>query len=207
MPTLSLLLTVATLWALAVVSPGPNFLITARLAIASSRGAGLRAVSGIAAGTLCWAAAGCFGVRTLFIAAPWMYVLIKIAGALYLIFVGGRLLWMSLSRKREPSLPVPDGRARLSPFQIGLLTTLSNPRSAVSVASIFATAMPAHPSLILSFSVMVLMVMISVSWYAAVACIFAAPTLADGYQRFRRWIDRVAGACLLFFGARLAVEP
>jgi threonine efflux protein len=207
MPTLTLLLSVATLWALAVVSPGPNFLMTARLAIARSRGAGLRAVSGIAAGTLCWAAAGCFGVRTLFIAAPWMYALIKIAGALYLIFVGGRLLWMSLCRERELSLPFPDGRARVSPFQIGLLTTLANPRSAVSVASIFATAMPPHPSLMLSFAVMALMVTISISWYAAVACIFAAPYLADGYRRFRRWIDRVAGACLLLFGARLAVEP
>jgi len=207
MATLTLLLSVATLWALAVVSPGPNFLMTARLAIARSRSAGLQAVSGIAAGTLCWAAAGCFGVRALFIAAPWMYVLIKIAGALYLIFFGLRLLWTSLSPKRESSSPVPEGRTGLSPFQIGLLTTLSNPRSAVSVASIFATAMPAHPSLMLSFAVMVLMVMISVSWYTAVACLFAAPYLADGYQRFRRWIDRVAGACLLVLGARLAVEP
>jgi hypothetical protein len=43
--------------------------MTARLAIARSRRAGLKAVSGIALGTVCWAAAGCFGVRTLFIAA------------------------------------------------------------------------------------------------------------------------------------------
>ena len=207
MATPTLLLSVAALWALAVVSPGPNFLVTARMAIARSRGAGLRAVSGIAAGTLCWAAAGCFGIRTLFMAAPWMYASIKIGGALYLIFAGGRLLWSSVGGKREARLPIPKGEAGISPFRIGLLTTLANPRSAVSVASIFATAMPAHPSLSLSLAVTVLMVTISVCWYAAVACIFAAPYLAAGYQRFRRWIDRVAGACLLLFGARLAVEP
>jgi hypothetical protein len=64
----TLVLSVATLilWLLAVVTPGPNFLVTARLAIARSRPAGLRAVIGIALGTVCWAAAGCFGVRTLF---------------------------------------------------------------------------------------------------------------------------------------------
>jgi len=37
--------------------------------------------------------------------------------------------------------------------------------------------------------------------------VFAAPALADGYRRFRRWIDRAAGACLVLFGAKLAVEP
>jgi threonine efflux protein len=207
MTQMTLLLSVATLWALAVVSPGPNFLMTARLAIARSRRAGLEAVTGIALGTICWAAAGCLGVRALFIAAPWMYLLIKTTGAAYLVFVGGQLLWSSWRRKDDFAPRLPERRPRVSPFQLGLLTTLANPRSAVSVASIFATAMPSHPSLMLSASVMAVMVAISVCWYALIACLFAAPTLADGYQRFRRWIDRLAGACLVLFGAKLAVEP
>jgi threonine/homoserine/homoserine lactone efflux protein len=77
----------------------------------------------------------------------------------------------------------------------------------VSIASIFATAMPSNPSLMLSVSVMLVMVAISVAWYAFVACLFAVPYLALGYQRCRRWIDRIAGTCLMIFGARLAVEP
>ena len=207
MAQITLLLSVATLWALAVVSPGPNFLITARIAIGRSRRAGLEAVSGIALGTMCWAAAGSFGVRALFIAAPWTYLTIKAIGALYLILVGGRLLWTSWRRKGDFSLRSAERRPKLSPFQLGLLTTLANPRSAVSVASIFAAVMPSHPSLMLSLSVMMVMVAISVCWYAVVACLFAAPYFADGYQRFRRPIDRIAGACLIAFGARLAIEP
>jgi len=203
---ITVLLSVAALWALAVVSPGPNFLVTARLAIARSRRAGLGAVSGIALGTMLWAAAGCFGVRTLFIAAPWLYALIKTVGAMYLLCVGAQLLW----RSRRQNRPVPvaaEALPKLSPLQLGLLTTLANPRSAVSVASIFATAMPAHPSLALSVTVMMLMVTMSVTWYTVIACLFAVPFLAGSYQRFRRWIDRVAGACLVLFGLRLAVEP
>jgi threonine/homoserine/homoserine lactone efflux protein len=205
--SITLLVSVATLWALAVVSPGPNFLMTARLALARSRRAGLQAVSGIALGTVCWAAAGCFGIRALFISAPWMYLLLKIVGALYLLLVGGKLLWSSFGDEPDPRLPPAQGGPRISPFQLGLLTTLANPRSAVSVASIFATVMPSHPSLALSVSVMLLMVAISVAWYAFIACLFAVPRLGDAYLRFRRWIDRAAGACLMAFGARLAVEP
>ena len=207
MTQMTLLLSVATLWALAVVSPGPNFLMTARLAIARSRRAGLEAVSGIALGTLCWAAAGSFGVRALFLAAPWLYWLIKAIGAAYLVFIGGQLLWTSLGRRGDLNVRLPERQPKISPFQLGLLTTLANPRSAVSVASIFATAMPSHPSLMLSVSVVTVMVAISVSWYAVIACLFATPALANGYLRFRRWIDRVAGACLVLFGARMAVEP
>src|SRR5215472_18286706 len=175
---ITILLSVAALWPFAVVSPGPNFLVTARLSMARSRRAGLQAVCGITLGTVCWAAAGCFGVRTLFVAAPWMYLIIKGAGAIYLLLVGGQLLWSSYSRKGDLSLRLAEGRPRVSPFQLGLLTTLANPRSAVSVASIFATAMPSHPSLTLSFAVMALMVAISVCWYAAIACLFAVPYLA-----------------------------
>ena len=151
---------------------------------------------------ICWAAAGCFGVRTLFIAAPWMYALIKAVGAVYLVFVGGQLLWNSWRNKGQFRSRLTEGLPRLSPFHLGLLTTLANPRSAVSVASIFATAMPSQPSIPLSFSVMMLMVAMSACWYTFVACLFAVPYLANGYQRFRRWIDRAAGACLVFFGAK-----
>jgi threonine/homoserine/homoserine lactone efflux protein len=202
----ALLVSVAALWALAVVSPGPNFLVTARLAMARSRRAGLQAVGGIAIGALGWAAAGCFGVQALFAAAPWMYLAIKAAGALYLVLVGGQMLWRSFGRAGDLNAPLAGGAPRMSPFQLGLLTTLANPRSAVSVASIFATTMPSHPSLALSLEVMALMTTISVSWYALVAFVFAAPYLAERYRRFRRWIDRLAGACLMAFGAKLALE-
>ena len=50
---ITILLSVAALWTFAVVSPGPNFLVTARLSMARSRRAGLQAVCGIT-----------FGVRT-----------------------------------------------------------------------------------------------------------------------------------------------
>jgi len=201
----ALLLSVVTLWTLAVVSPGPNFILTARLAIARPRRQAMRAVGGIALGTILWGACGCFGVEALFVAAPWMYLSIKVAGAAYLVFLGFRLLLRDSNLKSDDA-ESGEGRRRLSPFQVGLLTTLANPRSAVSVASIFATTMPSNPPLLLSFAVIALMTLISVFWYAAVASLFAAPPFAEKYRRFRRWIDGLVGACLITFGSKLALE-
>jgi threonine/homoserine/homoserine lactone efflux protein len=60
--------------------------------------------------------------------------------------------------------------------------------------------------LVLSLVVMATMITISVCWYCFVACVFTTRRLSEGYQRSRRWIDRVTGAWFVFFGARLVAE-
>ena len=139
-------------------------------------------------------------MRTLFLSAPLMYALIKAVGAAYLLFMGGQLLWNSWRQRGEFRSRLAGGFPRASPFHLGLLTTLANPRSAVSVASIFATVMPSQPSLLLSFTVMMLTVAVSACWYTFVACLFTVPYLVNSYQRFRRWIDRVAGTASCSLG-------
>lgn len=205
MSTTTILLSVATLWALAAVSPGPNFLLTARIAITRSRRDGIEAVAGIALGTAAWGAAGCFGVKALFLAAPWLYLTLKLLGAGYLIYLGTRLIWLSWRADTDEPLAVNVGPRR-SAFLLGFATTIANPRSAISVASIFAATVPSHPSLTLTVLVMATMVVVSVGWYCLVALMLSTRRLAALYQRGRRWLDRVSGACFIAFGAKTAAE-
>lgn len=205
---LSHLLAVASVWLVAAVSPGPNFLMTARIAVARSRGAGLAAVCGIGIATAIWGICGLAGVKALFLAAPWAYALMKFAGAGYLIYSGARLIVLAEKRSAaDAALPVEGGGfSSRRAFWIGLATSLANPRSALSVASIFAVALPAQPSLALGVASVILMVMISVGWYACVVWLFAAEAVSNGYRRLRRTIDRVAGGLLILFGARMVLE-
>jgi threonine efflux protein len=205
---LSHLLAVASVWLVAAVSPGPNFLMTARIAVARSRGAGLAAVCGIGIATAIWGICGLAGVKALFLAAPWAYALMKFAGAGYLIYSGARLIVLAEKRSAAVALlPVEGGGfSSRRAFWIGLATSLANPRSALSVASIFAVALPAQPSLALGVASVILMVMISVGWYACVVWLFAAEAVSNGYRRLRRTIDRVAGGLLILFGARMVLE-
>jgi threonine/homoserine/homoserine lactone efflux protein len=197
------LLTVAALWTLAVVTPGPNFLMILRVAIGQFRAAGLRAVAGVGLGTMTWGAAGFFGVHALFAAAPWLYAGLKLFGGAYLIFLGLRLLAQSARKGNGDSERADRPRSGLSAFQLGLVTGLANPKSALFVASIFAAAMPSEPPLMLGLAAIAVMVALSVSWYAAVACLCTTRRLSAAYARGRRWIDRIAGAIFILFGTRL----
>ena len=162
MPFSVCLLSVAALWTAAVVTPGPNFLVTARLAVGQTRVAGLQAVMGIGIGTAIWAAAGFFGVHGLFAAVPWMYAVLKTLGGIYLLFLGVRLVWNS-GLVGDAGGPVPEGsRSGLSAFRLGLVTNLANPKSALFVTSVFAAAMPDNPPLVLGLMAMAVMVAISV---------------------------------------------
>src|SRR5215472_15562938 len=89
------LLTVAWVWAIATISPGPNFLTIAQIAASKSRSAAVAAVCGTGLATVIWGVCGVAGVQAVFLAAPWAYLALKIGGAAYLVYIGGRMILRS----------------------------------------------------------------------------------------------------------------
>lgn len=194
MNPLGMLAAVAGLWTVAVVTPGPNALLVARLAAMRGRGAGLAAVAGIALGTLAWSLSGFFGVQALFLFAPLLYRALMLAGAGWLVWVGLRLIRGSFQPPRA------QGSAVGPAFRAGLLTCLSNPKSMLLVASLFAAVMPHGAPLPLGLASVAEMVAISLAWYGAVVLLLTTPHAAAAYARAGRWLDRAAGTIFIAFG-------
>lgn len=202
----AVLFSVATIWIVAAITPGPNFLVTVRVAITHNRGGGLQTVAGIVLATLLWASAGFFGIHSLFRAAPWLYFFLKAAGGVYLIWLGLKLLWNSKDRADDlPAsniMPTNGWRA----FRLGFITNMANPKTALFVTGLFAVAMPVEAPVGLGLAAIAVMVSISLVWYSIVAWLFASRQVARAYARARRWIDRLAGGCFVFFGVRVVHE-
>ena len=200
MPTSAMVATVAAIWLVAVVIPGPNFFAVARMAAARSRGEALVTVSALGVGSACWSLAGFFGVHALFALAPWFYGGLKLVGAGYLVFIGVRIVVGSFRPAGEDMRP--DGAAA---FRLGLLTSLSNPKSALLVGSLFTAVMPPDAPVSVGLWTVAEMVAISLAWYSALACVISAPPVARLFRRYRAWIDRAAGAIFVAFAGRLVV--
>lgn len=208
MHNLTVLLTVASLWLVSAVTPGPNSVLVLRVSVVRSRDAGLRAVAGIGLGTCIWGLSGFFGVHALFLAAPLLYWVFRVCGGLYLIYFGLRLLWKSC-RPEEAMAVGPRGSASgltWGPFRLGLVTSLSNPNSALSVASLFAATMPSRAPVGLGLATVVTMMAISLGWYGLMACLLTTRWVGAAERRLRRTVDRIAGPIFVLFGARLVLQ-
>lgn len=195
---LDVLAAIATIWFLAHLSPGPDFLVTVRVAMTQTRTAALRTVGGITVGTVIWCVAGFFGIHALFASTAGLYLALKYAGGAYLAYLGVRMVIAGLRPARDDAVPPPPMSAS-SAFRLGLFTNLANPKAALFTASVFAATLPPEPAATLGLAATVLMTAISIAFYGFLAVVLTTPRAAAAYARAQRWIDLVAGAAFVFF--------
>jgi threonine/homoserine/homoserine lactone efflux protein len=197
------LATVALIWLAAAVAPGPDFLLLTRIALRHGRAAALRAALGVTSGITVWGLAGFFGIHALFVAAPWLYLALKLGGGAYLVWLGLRLFGSSFRAAADPAVPPA---VRGGAFWAGLATNLANPKAPLFTASLFAAAMPAHAPIGLGLAAVAVMAAVSALWYGPLVLALTTRPVGAAFVRVRRWVDRIAGAAFVGFGARLALE-
>jgi threonine/homoserine/homoserine lactone efflux protein len=206
MDTTLSLLGIAGAMTVGAMSPGPSFVMVARTAVAS-RSDGLAAALGMGAGGLVFAIAALAGLQAAFLAVPGLYLAIKGFGGAYLIYLGFRI-WrgarqpLAMTQDAEASSGRPQGRGGRT-FLLGLATQVSNPKTAVVYASIFAAFLPREVPLVLALAVPVVIFCIETGWYAIVALALSSAAPRSAYLRYKAWIDRAAGGVMGLLGLRL----
>jgi threonine/homoserine/homoserine lactone efflux protein len=185
------------------ISPGPSFVLVARTAIAVSRLDGVGAALGMGLGASIFAAGALLGLQAVLTSVPSVYIGIKIIGGLYLLYLAVRL-WRSASETLTIADAPHDPQSTvLRSFFLGLATQLSNPKTAVVYASIFAAMLPSGQTWSSTFVIVPMIFAIETGWYALVAIAFSAERPRNRYLRSKRWIDRSAGAVMGLLGLRL----
>ena len=200
MSDLSALISIGLVQVVAVISPGPSFLITARTSVAKSRADGIKVALGLAAGTVVWSSLALLGLNAVFHALPMVFTAMKFVGALF-------ILWIALQIYRHAADPVVieggNGESVASPFMNGFLTQISNPKAAVFFGSIFIAMLPSSVPLWMTIALIALVSFNEVWWYALVALFFGAGPVRRFYLRAKLWLDRATGLFLGALGLRL----
>lgn len=199
---MQLLLLIAALHLVVLVVPGPDVLLVSQTALARSRRAALFAGLGVVLGISCWAALALLGIDALFTAFPWIHGIIKVAGGLYLLYLGV-MLWRSSLRdagdQAGVQVPLGDWRA----LRTGFLTNISNPKAAVFFGSVFSSVLGAETSPGLKLAAFGVIVGLSVAWFVLVALGMSTAPMQNLYLRARRGLDRAAGTLMVGFGGLL----
>ena len=127
---------------LAVVSPGPSFVVVAQIAAARSRRAGVMASLAMTIGAGVWAIAAMVGLQALFARFETLYTVMRIAGGLYLLWVAYRM-WRHAGAPLPTAQPGQDPGSTSDVFRRALLVQLANPKLVVFMGSIFLALLPA----------------------------------------------------------------
>jgi len=188
-------------------SPGPSFIMVARTAASAGRVKGLNAALGMGLGALLFAVASLLGLNIVFSAVPALYLALKVVGGIYLAYLGFRI-WQGARQSLEVSADAPSENATPSRryLLLGFATQVSNPKTAIVYASVFAAFLPSSPSFQYMLAVATLVFVIEAGWYAVVATALSSEGPRGSYLRYKKWVDRSAGAIMGALGIKLAAS-
>ena len=188
-----------------VISPGPSFVLVARTAIAVSRRDGLAAAAGMGLGGVFFGALALAGLTAVLASVERLYLGLRVLGGAYLVYLGVAI-WRGATQKIVVTATA-DGTANPArSFMLALTTQVSNPKTAIVYASVFAALLPPSLPGWIYIVLPLLIFAIETSWYAVVALLFSAERPRAAYLHSKIWIDRLAGAVMGLLGLRLIAE-
>lgn len=197
--------------ALLVISPGATLAVVVETALGYGRLAALLTVAGVGLGNATLAAASAFGLSALVGRWPSALEAIRLAGGMYLAWLGLRGLW----RAKLPSRRVAEtemgtgpsselGTGPMSFVAKGALTNVLNPPVILFYATMVPQFIgPQDPYLARALVLGATHVAMSIIWQGS--CGLAVGMAAEHMRRpaVRRALEGLTGAILVFLGARL----
>ncbi|WP_369394230.1 LysE family translocator [Streptomyces sp. CG1] len=189
---------------LLTIVPGPDMAVVTRRALLAGTADAFRTVAGIATGLLLWGALTVAGLAAALAAAPAAYLVVKLLGAGYLVFLGVQAL--RLHRAAASALPEPGvfGRAG-SPWRTGLICNVLNPKIAVFCTGLLPTLAPPQLPVAWAMTLLVLLhAALTVAWLGGCTLLLskAGPVLRK--PRVRGALGRTTGVVLIGFGLVVA---
>jgi threonine/homoserine/homoserine lactone efflux protein len=190
-----------------VLTPGPNMIYLISRSISQGPRAGLISLGGVALGFVFYMLCAAFGITVLVMAIPYAYDALRIAGALYLLY----LAWQAVKPGGRSPLQVrqlpQDSPRRL--FAMGLLTNLLNPKAAVLYLSLLPQfIVPDHgsvlaQSLALGFTQIAISVLVNALIAVMAGSIAAFLAARPTWLMLQRWL---MGTVLASLAVRMAFD-
>lgn len=202
METLWIVASIALALMLGAMSPGPTFIYVAKNSIAISRKHGLFTALGTGTGAALFGLFAVLGLQAVLLAVPSAYLVLKVCGGLY-------LLWLAFKIIRHAKAPLgqidttANSMSYAQAYRLGLITQLSNPKTAIVLAGIFTALLPKEIPSYFYVVLPLLCLFIDAGWYSLVAVALSAEKPRQVYLKFKTAFDRVAGGVMGLLGLKL----
>ncbi|MFI0843199.1 LysE family translocator [Mesorhizobium sp. IMUNJ 23232] len=207
MPSTEILIAFLATTAIFAFIPGPAMLYAAARTLAGGRWSGLMASLGIHIGGYAHVFAAAAGLSVLFHAVPTLYMAVKLAGAVYLIWLG-----ISLFRAKvqgEADMPGAAPKSARRAFLQSVTVEVLNPKTAIFFMAFLPQFIDASGAPVwIQFVVLGTIVNLMFSFADIVSVLLASAVMAKMRQssRAQKLMQRAGGAILVGLGTHLALQ-
>ena len=192
--------------AAAQASPGPNMFAVIGTALGRGRRAALLVVSGIASGTLVWAALVSLGLGAVFASVPVLLTVLKFIGGGYLCYMGLRGLRAALRGGEATLRAETQALSDIAAWRRGFFVVMTNPKALLMwmamATFLFGTGLDAAQV----FAFGPLVAISATLIYGFYGVVFSTGIASRGYARFWRWIETAFGLAFGGLGATLLIS-
>ncbi len=182
---------------LAVMSPGPDFVVALRNSLTYSRKTGIYTAVGFGIGIGIHVVYCVYGLALIISTSPIAFNIIKYLGIAYLTYIGVVSL---VSKTADISVGKENHLSDISPLKairIGFLTNVLNPKATLFFLSLFTFVIgPNTPSSISWFLGLMMMVNTTI-WFSLVAIFFTQSRIRSIFNKYQKTFNTIFGLLLI----------
>jgi threonine/homoserine/homoserine lactone efflux protein len=189
---------------LLAVVPGPGMLYVLTRSLHGGRKEGVQSSLGTAVGGSVHVLAAAFGLSAVLAASSVAFTVVKYAGAVYLIYLGVRMLLERLELDTHADL-----RARGNPFAQGIITEMLNPKTALFFLSFIPQFVDVSQGNVILQFILLGSISVFLNTSADLVVTFFAGPIGERLRSSVRWQRRqrvATGSAMIGLGVYVAVR-
>jgi len=189
---------------LALISPGPDFVILVKSAIKNESKKAIGVALGISIANALYIALCLVGVGTLLASSVFIMIGLKVAGGLFLVYLAIQALRAKKSDYASLSVQVNKNEIGnttfFKEFVVGFMSGILNPKNVLFYISLFTVVLTKDVSLTFKVMLGVWMTSVVFLWDAAIVFILSGDRVRRKFAKIAYYIDKVTGAILGLVG-------
>lgn len=194
-------------WTAVALSPGPAVMFCMSQAARHGMRGATAGTCGILLGHLVCFACVAFGLAAVLSKMSGAMTAIRIAGAIYLMYLGVRMLMSKPQATPDVTAAAPKPPAQAGILFQGLLVQLTNPKNLMFVLAFLPQFIAADRPLLPQLGIMLAVtVLIDGAVLLAYSVLAVRGARALKGSKFVAWLERAFGAALIFFGIKLLLS-
>lgn len=201
----SIFVTVAIAHFLALLSPGPDFVLVVKSAIRNEGKNAIGVALGIASANALYIGLCLIGVGSILAASVTIMIVLKVIGGLFLIYLAIQAL--RASKKSYNNLNMPEinnanttRSTFFKEFITGFMSGILNPKNLLFYLSLFTVVLTPEVGFIFKLSLGIWMTTAVFLWDLSIIFLLSTPKVRKKFTKLAYYIDKVTGAILGIIG-------